>query len=507
VATKEEALAALAAKPPHERAWLAARIAAKKEGIDLGGAVNNHVRTPEEQASLYANRDANPNPVAPPGTSHHEASVGGDAWDINEGPARDWLTKRGAEFGLFNNVEGDAPHFQYFPKEKRERPTPPPVDNSWKEGLKGKYEPQLGGAPKGEMPKPSLLDALKSASFSGITAGAGNEIAAYAGAKGQDTRLNPFRIAKGLPTVEDGGFAEDKAARKASFDAKDEAAEAAHPVAYAATELATSLPAAALVGGPVTNAKQAFGAGTKVGALFGLTGSDAETGLEAAPDVAKGAAIGGPLGLLGYGFMKGGERAAQKAGDALFNLRSLFGGEPPVNPGRALDALGVKPGSAPNEKMAQRLDQKVVPPEDFAPNAFRDASPSAPEALAQVAKHPRVQVAESDGIMNAKRGLGFLEENPNLETPEAVRALVDIRRGQLPKLDKSMGTVGDALAQAMKGGRRMLGTTENLARALSGAERAELAQIIAAGREPLAPDAQAALVSRGLALLGADLQD
>jgi hypothetical protein len=225
----------------------------------------------------------------------------------------------------------------------------------------------------------------------------------------------------------------------------------------------------------------------------------------AAADTAKGAAIGLALSPLGYGIAKGGEKVGQKIGDVAFNLRSMFGGEPRINAGRALDALGVKPGSAPNEGMQRFLDQKVVAPEDMPPSVFTKASPGAPEALARVGKHPRVQVAQNEGIMASKRGLGSVEEQPWNNTPDVVSTLVDMRRGLIPKGSSSMGIVGDAIAQGLKGARRLGGIDENMARGITDpAIKAELAQIIAAGREPLAPDALAALVSRGLTLLGAD---
>lgn len=225
-----------------------------------------------------------------------------------------------------------------------------------------------------------------------------------------------------------------------------------------------------------------------------------ELGKESAKSAIAGGAIAGGV----HGGLSLTQLLKNKARDVTFNLRSLFGGEPEVMPDRALDALGVKPGSEPNKAIQDILGQKYVKAEKLPPSVLTEASPGAPEALARVSKHPRVQVAENKGLVASKRGLRFADET---DAPDRiVSTLVDIRRGKLPTNPTSMGIVGDAIASSLKVARRSAGLDENLARAISDpATKAELLQIIAAGREPnLSADAAKALAARGLALLGVD---
>lgn len=371
----------------------------------------------------------------------------------------------------------------------------------WKKGLEGRYAPQLGHM--------STLEAMGRAAENGLTLGAMPSIAA-AGTS-SDALSHLLRKAKGIPErpADDRPFAVKRDAERA----KDQEAEEGHPLAYALTELGSSIPTASALGGPIRSLKDSVRAGGTVGAMLGLNNSKAdltqgEVG-QAAADTGKGAGIGAVLGPLGYGIAKTGEVLGNKAADAVFNLRSLLGGNPAPSIPRALDALGVTEGSGPNERVQALTDQKIVPPEDFPPAAFNKASESAPDAMARVGKHPRVQVAQEEGILASKRGLGAVDEMSEAGDPRAnagvVSALVDLRRGKIPRASTSMGLVGDAIAQSLKAARRLGSTDENLARAISSPEtKAELLQIIAAGRQPnLSGDAIQALATRGLALLQA----
>jgi hypothetical protein len=134
------------------------------------------------------------------------------------------------------------------------------------------------------------------------------------------------------------------------------------------------------------------------------------------------------------------------------------------------------------------------------------ASEKAPEAMARLGKNPRVQVAEAAGKKDVKSALAHLEEYPWANDAETLHSLVDLRRGIIPK-EPSLGLVGDAVRQALrKGAGSLLNTQENAARAISNPEiKAEMLQILAAGREPnLSADAAKALTARALSLLGAD---
>jgi hypothetical protein len=78
--------------------------------------VTSGLRTYAEQASLYANRATNPNPVAPPGTSAHEniGGVGGRAVDLRFGsPATEaWIRANAGGFGLAFPHTNDPVHME-----------------------------------------------------------------------------------------------------------------------------------------------------------------------------------------------------------------------------------------------------------------------------------------------------------------------------------------------------------------------------------------------------------
>lgn len=385
-----------------------------------------------------------------------------------------------------------------------------PTAPDWADNIKGRYKPQLGGAPQGELPGVSKTESALRGAGQGATLGFLDELAGAIRASGRGIAenvgvQNPLTGEVTQTEASGQSFPEAYRTERDAYRAGDKLAEQNNPATFGGTEMLGGLINAPLAG-PINSLKTAAVAGTKLGALFGLGSSEADLTQGdvggAAADTAKGAAIGLALSPVGYGLTKGGEKIAQKAGDVLFNLRSMFGGEPKINPGRALDALGVRPGSAPNLEMASRLDQKYLPAEKLPPSAFADAAPGAPEALARVGKHPRIQVAESKGIQASKNALRLADETD--ASSKVVNTLVNIRRGKLPS--ESLGPVGDAIALVLRRTpRRVAGIDENAARALSDPTiKAELAQIIATGREPLAPDALAALVSRGLTLLGVD---
>ena len=73
---------------------------------DRGLTLNSGYRSPEQQAMLYANRDSNPNPVAPPGASMHQRGL---AADLNGVTDADIAVA--PQYGIAN-LPGDRPHFQ-----------------------------------------------------------------------------------------------------------------------------------------------------------------------------------------------------------------------------------------------------------------------------------------------------------------------------------------------------------------------------------------------------------
>jgi hypothetical protein len=72
-----------------------------------GTSLSSGVRTPQQQAALYANRANNPNPVAPPGSSLHES---GNAADI--GGMTPEQRSMLPQYGLSQPVASDAPHVE-----------------------------------------------------------------------------------------------------------------------------------------------------------------------------------------------------------------------------------------------------------------------------------------------------------------------------------------------------------------------------------------------------------
>lgn len=378
----------------------------------------------------------------------------------------------------------------------------------WASNIKGKYEPTLGQAPKGALPGVSKAESAIRGAGQGATLGFLDELAGGIRAAGrgiaENVGVQDPMTGKVTQTEASGQtFPEAYRTERDAYRKDDKLAEQSNPATFGGAEMLGAI-ASSPLGGPISSLKSAALAGTKLGAAFGLGSSEADLTegdvKGAAEDTATGAAVGLVASPIGYGLAKGAEKTAQKAGDVLFNLRSMFGGEPKINPGRALDGLGVKPGSGPNKNIQKLLDQKLLPTEKLPPSAFAEAAPGAPEALARVGKHPRIQVAENKGIQASKNALRLADE---MDAPsKVVSTLVNIRRGKLPS--ESLGPVGDAIALVLrKTPRRLAGIDENMARAVADpAIKAELAKIIAAGRAPLAPDAIAALVSRGSALLG-----
>jgi hypothetical protein len=96
---------------------------------------------------------------------------------------------------------------------------------------------------------------------------------------------------------------------------------------------------------------------------------------------------------------------------------------------------------------------------------------------------------------------------PWANNPDTVHALVELRRGIIPKGAATRSDpLGGGLQTVLAGIEKIAGTDKNLAKALSQPRiKAEMAQIIAAGRAPdLSSEAAQALSSRALSLLGID---
>jgi hypothetical protein len=89
---------------PEFRGRISAAMRDMPEDVRRSFIINEGWRTFQYQAYLKrAGRYA-----APPGHSRHEI---GEAIDVDEGPARDWLRKYGWRYGI-EGIRGDAPHFQ-----------------------------------------------------------------------------------------------------------------------------------------------------------------------------------------------------------------------------------------------------------------------------------------------------------------------------------------------------------------------------------------------------------
>jgi hypothetical protein len=360
---------------------------------------------------------------------------------------------------------------------------------------KGHYEPQLGQAPKGNLPQKSILESLLRGGAQGASLGFADEMA---GALKAATRFGS------MPR------AEDYRAGRDSYRAEDKLAEQSNPTTFGAADIAGTL-ATAPLSGAANTVKSAAATGAKLGGLLGLGKSESDltqgdwTGN--AVDTAKGAITGAVLGPLGLGLAKGVGAFGTKVGDTVRNLGWILGGKGAPSAGRALDTLGVEAGSAPNPRMQSLVDQKVVHPEDFPPSAFNRSSESAPDAIARIGKQPTIQVAEKEGVQASKAGLGAVEEMPWANNPDTVHALVELRRGIIPKGAATRSDpLGGGLQTVLAGIEKIAGTDKNLAKALSQPRiKAEMAQIIAAGRAPdLSSEAANALSSRALSLLGID---
>lgn len=84
--------------------------------------LSSGVRTPQQQAALYANRSNNPNPVAVPGTSRHET---GNAVDIGGmTPEQRAILP---QYGLAQPVANDPPHVELAPNQRPYRVAGPPT--------------------------------------------------------------------------------------------------------------------------------------------------------------------------------------------------------------------------------------------------------------------------------------------------------------------------------------------------------------------------------------------
>lgn len=87
-----------------------------------GTSLSSGVRTPQQQAALYANRANNPNPVAPPGSSLHET---GNAADISGmTPEQRAILP---QYGLAQPVANDAPHVELAPGQGGGQPSAAPA--------------------------------------------------------------------------------------------------------------------------------------------------------------------------------------------------------------------------------------------------------------------------------------------------------------------------------------------------------------------------------------------
>ncbi|CEG08716.1 hypothetical protein BN961_02134 [Afipia felis] len=85
-----------------------------------GTSLSSGVRTPQQQAALYANRANNPNPVAPPGTSLHET---GNAADIaGMTPEQRAILP---QYGLAQPVANDPPHVELAQGQDGGQPSAP----------------------------------------------------------------------------------------------------------------------------------------------------------------------------------------------------------------------------------------------------------------------------------------------------------------------------------------------------------------------------------------------
>lgn len=82
---------------------------AKKDGVDLKGAINYGYRDFQLQAQLYAELNPQGLPVAAPGASNHGW---GTAVDMSSGPARTWMEEHAGKYG-FSQLAGDPPHFDF----------------------------------------------------------------------------------------------------------------------------------------------------------------------------------------------------------------------------------------------------------------------------------------------------------------------------------------------------------------------------------------------------------
>lgn len=166
----------------------------------------------------------------------------------------------------------------------------------------GKYEPQLGQAPKGHLPPTSLADMLKTAVIQGGTLGAADELKEGETPGGVSSL---YRIAKGLP---DAPPAPHPSVREADLQAMHNA-EASYPVAYPIVEAISSIPAFMAVGGPIKagqgiwkGLRSAARAGGIGGATVGYASSEDPN---RTVDTVTSSIAGSLLGPLAYGVTAG----------------------------------------------------------------------------------------------------------------------------------------------------------------------------------------------------------
>lgn len=353
--------------------------------------------------------------------------------------------------------------------------------------FKGKYQPQLGRKPVGDLPPVSVGESAARGGFQGLTLDAGDELKGAA-----NFTFSPTPKLENYTKPRDA----DRLANKN--------AENSNPKAYAAANILGALPGAS-IGGGIKSLGQAALQGTTLGALLGLNSSEADLTKgefsQSREDSEKGALAGGIAGPLGYGAAKGVGMVADKSADAVKGLASLFGHEATPNAMRAAQTLA---GNAEiNAPQIQRvLESEAI--DKIPPSTLAGMTTKAPDALARVSANPRVQVAEGAAKMDIRQVLSglktqdssaiFASEKAN---PETVQLLKEVAAGRMPKGGQNI------LADLLLKGKRAINPTQmvndqNLARVLSDpAKTREAAMLLLSLQKPgLAPDAAAAISSR-----------
>lgn len=357
----------------------------------------------------------------------------------------------------------------------------------------GSYEPQLGRAPQGNLPPKSILETILRMGAQGITMGGADEIAGHAKAKKRPA-TNPYLIAKGIPEEDPASYKEERDA----YRKEDASAEADHPVVGAVSELGGSLVTAPLAGAANT-LKGAARVGATLGGVLGFNKSEEESVGGLAKDTTIGGVTGGIFGPLGYGVAKGSEWLGNKVGDTGRALGELFGREPGANVGRAVETLTGRGTADVNTREMSRLtNSKSI--RDIPPSAMAKASPKAPDALARVGGSPRVQVAEN----TAKTGVKLALRGAKAKGSAAIPLLEEVAAGRIPRGNSNI--LADLLMRGKKLDPTQFVDDKNLARVLADpAKTREAAMLLLSARKPgIAPDAAAALMTRALAILGAD---